>query len=93
MWVAENMLLRFLSFELSLLFRRPPKPHMGQEPVAREAVTSIVAMTLSHIFGVPYSCSWRAVAKGRTAGRQARAGKNVPRTASPGLAARRWRSA
>ena len=28
-----------------------------------------------------------------TAGRQARAGENVPRTASPGLVACRWRSA
>jgi hypothetical protein len=28
-----------------------------------------------------------------TAGRQARAGENVPRTARPGLAACRWRSA
>ena len=43
-------------------------------------------------------CSWQAMPNVRakratTAGRQARAGKNVQRTARPGLVACRWRSA
>ena len=42
--------------------------------------------------------AWQAMANVRvkratTAGRQARAGENVPRTTSPGLVACRWRSA
>ena len=61
----------------------------GVEQVAGGGAIILFRVRISAPFHMPNVRAKRAT----TAGRQARAGENVPRTARPGLVACRWRSA
>ena len=65
-------------------------------PLESTAVVEAMRPGASRFEPDPHCCQARPNVRAKratTAGRQARAGENVPRTARPGLVACRWRSA
>ena len=66
--------------------------NFGMEVLDLVRHPAMLAETLTSCKGVRVKPNVRAK-RATTAGRQARAGENVPRTARPGLVACRWRSA
>ena len=73
--------------------RRPPQDGRPASALTEEAVGREERQSLETLAGRHLHWPNVRAKRARTAGRQAWAGENVPRTARPGLVACRWRSA